>query len=553
MASFGHEDHPERPPPPRAVPPVHHPMTMRRALSRTGALVLLIVLLVAGVLAATVWLAAAYERNDNEEALSVATEAAVASMRGRLADTEHALGLLAARSTQPDWPREFDAGALHVLREDPALLRIERRAADGTLLAAVDSPEPRPRVDERERITLGFESSLAKHSAMTFSRAVYSRPHYIRMPDGYGFEITELAVPWGHDPGGSLLAVYSLPRMLDRLLPADFRRANQIHLSEVDGTFVARATSGLRGAGAYTASAPLELPGVTLLLRANSVQPPPRLLPNLLAAMLAAATLALVASSLALWRDSRRRVAAEQALRDQQERMQAHARLALLGEVASALSHELNQPLAAITSYATACENLVGAANAAGHEALQTALGRIRTQSERAGQVIRSVQAFVRRRRIEREPIALDELLRGIEPLIALQARKFGARVAMHVDGPATVTGDRTMLEQAVLNLTRNAVESMDDAPPATRVLEIEAGPHREAERQWIRLAVKDRGRGVDAQAEPRIFNAFFTTKPDGLGIGLSLCRSVIEAHGGQLRHERRGGGGSVFSMMLPS
>jgi len=562
-------------------------MIARLTPTRTASLVVLIVLLVVAVLVATVWLAAAYERNDREETLLVATEAAVASMRAALAATEHAMDQLARRSDAPGQSDEFESGALRVMREDPALLRIERRSADGTLIEAVDAPEPRPRIDQRERATLGVEALLAKRSAMSFSRAIYSRPHYIRMPDGYGFEVTELAVPWGRDPDGSLLALYSLPLMLDRLLPKEFRHANQVYLSEVDGTFVARTSSGLRGAGAYTASAPLELPGVTLLLRANSIQPLPRLLPTVLAALLAAATLALVASGLILWRDTRRRVVAEQALRLQQDRMQAHGRLALLGELASALSHELNQPLAAITSYATACQNLLQAAHApvpqarpgglrtgapthdtgtaafdndaALHAALDddaalhAALGRIRAQSERAGQVIRSVQAFVQRRRIERGPLALADLLRSIEPLIELQARRCGTRVTVRVAEATTVIGDRTMLEQAVLNLTRNAVEAMEATPQAARVLEIEAGPYHEADRRWVRLAVKDCGHGVDGQIEAHLFNAFFTTKPDGLGIGLSLCRSVIEAHGGQLRHEQRLGGGSVFAMLLPS
>lgn len=552
-------------------------MIARLTLTRTASLVALIVLLVVAVLVATVWLAAAYERNDREEMLLLATEAAVASMRAGLATTEHAMDRLAQQSDAPGQSDEFESGALRVMREDPALLRIERRSADGTLIEAVDAPEPRPRIDQRERATLGVEALLAKRSAMSFSRAIYSRPHYIRMPDGYGFEVTELAVPWGHDPDGSLLALYSLPLMLDRLLPKEFRHANQVYLSEVDGTFVARTSSGLRGAGAYTASAPLELPGVTLLLRANSIQPLPRLLPTVLAALLAAATLALVASGLMLWRDTRRRVVAEQALRLQQDRMQAHGRLALLGELASALSHELNQPLAAITSYATACENLLQAAHAPVSQArpgglrtgaptdgtgtaaldddaaLHAALGRIRAQSERAGQVIRSVQAFVQRRRIERGPLALADLLRSIEPLIELQARRCGTRVAVRVAEPTTVIGDRTMLEQAVLNLTRNAVEAMEATPQAARVLEIEAGPYHEADRRWVRLAVKDCGHGVDGQIEAHLFNAFFTTKPDGLGIGLSLCRSVIEAHGGQLRHEQRLGGGSVFAILLPS
>ncbi|MGD9945749.1 MAG: PAS domain S-box protein [Burkholderiaceae bacterium] len=687
-----------------------------RSLTRTGILAALVALLVGAVLAAAVWLAVAYERNEKEEALTDATTAAVAEARARLAETENGLRLLAAELPQGgDSLRRFEATALQLLADDPALLRIEMRNAEGDLLSGVDSAMPRPRIDARSRETLGFETTLAKRSAIMFSRAVYSRPYYIQVTDGYGFEVTELAMPYGRgSPDGAMLAIYSLQRLLDRLLPADFQRTHQVYLSEVDGTFVARSSSGLKGAGVYTASAPLELPGVTLLLRVNSLQQQPKLVPNVLAVLLAAVTMALLASGMLLWRDTKLRLKAESELRDQhafrkamedslitglrardlegrityvnpafcqmtgfsadeligseppmpywvpenqeaherrnaqvlggganrhgyetefmrrngdrfpalvfeaplidehgqqagwmgsildisdlrrieelnrrqQEKLQAHARMAMLGEVASALSHELNQPLAAITSYATACENLLPAARGSGAErddggegsggsgggsgggsssdgrhgaalfggmnAVRAALGRIRSQSERAGQVIRSVQDFVRRRRIERQPTAISDVVHGVEPLIQLQARKWGARVALRLSERALVLGDRTMLEQVVLNLTRNAAESMGDTPRALRLIELETCVHDCEGQRWVRLSVKDRGRGVDPQLQVQLFNAFVTTKADGLGIGLSLCRSVIESHGGHLSYEGRADGGSIFSCTLP-
>lgn len=656
----------------------------RRSTTRIGLLSALVVLLVVAVLGATVWLAAAYQRNEREEALSAGTQAAVGTLRARLAATENVLRQI-ADEIDPGMPAaRFGPGASRLIADDPSLLRIELRSADGALLSAADPVDPRPRIDARQRGALGFETTLAKRSAMAFSRAVYSRPYYVRTPDGLGFEITELAVPWGAGRGGSLLAIRSLPRMLDHLLPAEFERAHQIVLSEADGTVVARTSSGLKGAGVYAASAPLELPGVTLVLRAESLERSPGLVPGVLAATLVALTLALASSGLLLWRETRRRLAAEQALREQhalrkamedslvtglcaydlegrityvnpafcamtgyradelvgelppiaqsrdgepghrpgqgvgtgrhgfetefarrngetfpalvfeaplidetgrqtgwmgsildigerrraeelnrrqQEKLQAHARMAMLGEVATALSHELNQPLAAITSYATACENLLrdgpmpgaaGSASADARATLRSALERIRSQSERAGQVIRGVQSFVRRRRIEREPIPIGALMHGIEPLVRLQARKWGARLVVRIEGSPVVYGDRTMLEQAVLNLTRNAAEAMDGVPPGRRTLSIESAAHREAGRDWVRVAVRDFGCGVAPDTEGQLFQPFFTTKPEGLGIGLSLSRSVIEAHGGQLRREPCEAPGSVFAFLLP-
>lgn len=644
----------------------------------------LLVLLVAAVLSATIWLAVAYQRNEREEALLATTETAVSALRARLVSIERGLRQV-ADELDPEAPiARFKASAPQLLADDPSLLRIELRSSDGALLSAVDPADPRPRVDTRERGTLGFETTLANHSAIAFARTVYSRPYYVGTPDGFGFDITELAVPWGQDPGGSLLAIRSLPRMLDRLLPEEFMRAHQIMLSEPDGTLVARTSSGLKGAGTYTASLPLELPGVTLMLRVNSLERSPGLVPSAFAAALVALILALASSGLLLWRDARRRLAAEQALREQhalrkamedslvtglcaydlegrityvnpafcamtgygadelvgtlppiapsddvagelrpgqgrstdrkgfeaefrrrngdtfpalvfeaplideagcqtgwmssildigeqrraeelnrrqREKLQAHARMALLGEVATALSHELHQPLATITSYATACENLligdfapdcVAGMSASGRATLRSVLGRIRFQAERAGQIIRGVQSFVRRRRIDREPIPIDALLRGIEPLVRLQARKWGAQLVMCLESSPIVFGDCTMIEQAVLNLTRNGVEAMEGIPPVRRLLKIEAATHHEAGRDWVRVAVKDCGRGIPPEVEHQLFQPFFTTKPDGLGVGLSLSRSVIEAHGGQLRLEANDGSGSVFAFLLP-
>lgn len=242
----------------------------------------------------------------------------------------------------------------------------------------------------------------------------------------------------------------------------------------------------------------------------------------------------------------------EELARRQQEVLQSRSRLATLGEMASTLSHELNQPLAAITSYAAACENLV-AAQPPRPESVAQALRGIRTQAERAGQVIRSVQAFLRRRAIERSEVDLAALVRGLEPLLTLQATRTGAQMLIDVPIDIRVHADRVMLEQVLLNLTRNGFEAMADTPPAERILELRARPRDDDERgARIELAVMDRGRGVPPEVAPQLFNAFFTTKSEGMGLGLSLCRSVIEQHGGHLRYQPRPDGGSTFAFDLP-
>ena len=227
----------------------------------------------------------------------------------------------------------------------------------------------------------------------------------------------------------------------------------------------------------------------------------------------------------------------EEISRQQQDRLQATARLATVGEMASLLSHELNQPLAAIASYASGSMNLLDAHEAHDAESstmLRHALERIAEQAERAGRVIKSVHDFVRRREQQREAIGADALIAAVLPLVHLQARKSGTRIVVDVPVPAPrVVCDRTMLEQVLLNLTRNGIQAMEsDTPLAERVLSVRVCQLNE---RWVSFHVSDAGPGIAPEVAQRLFTPFFTTKGEGMGLGLSLCRTVIEQHGGSL------------------
>ena len=277
---------------------------------------------------------------------------------------------------------------------------------------------------------------------------------------------------------------------------------------------------------------------------------------------------------------------AEDLLRQQQERLQATARLASVGEMASLLSHELNQPLAAIASYATGSLNLVnepaGTAPADGLVApspdelvglLRHALERIAEQAERAGRVIKSVHDFVRRRHQAHEVIAADVLIESVLPLVRLQARKSGATVVVDVQQPAPrVKVDRTMVEQVLLNLARNGIQAMeqhtalDQRLLTLRVRLLPAAPDKPAPAlpgsaaRWVVFSVIDAGPGIPPAVAQQLFTPFFTTKVEGMGLGLSLCRTVIEQHGGALDFDNlpiRGAtgdaaGGAEFRFTLP-
>ncbi len=247
----------------------------------------------------------------------------------------------------------------------------------------------------------------------------------------------------------------------------------------------------------------------------------------------------------------------EELSRTSQDRLQATARLATVGEMASLLSHELNQPLAAISSYATGSLNLLNQTDSTVLDLsadMALAMQRIAQQAERAGKVIKSVHDFVRRRDQARAPIAPRALLDDILPLVNLQARKLSVRVEIVVESDLPpVHCDGTMVEQVLLNLARNAMQAMDHDAITDRLLRIQVDRVRGAgAAHWIEFRVTDQGRGIAPTVQQQLFTPFFTTKDEGMGLGLSLCRTVVEQHGGALVFEPNLPQGTVFTFTLP-
>jgi two-component system sensor histidine kinase DctS len=246
----------------------------------------------------------------------------------------------------------------------------------------------------------------------------------------------------------------------------------------------------------------------------------------------------------------------EEMSRASQERLQATARLATVGEMASLLSHELNQPLAAIASYATGSINLLRESPLHAASDLQVAMGRIAEQAERAGRVIKSVHDFVRRRDQAREAVPPHDLIDAILPLVNLQARKLGVRVESRIaEGLPLALCDRTMVEQVLLNLARNAMQAMDEADVAqpSLLLQVRVAGASEIGKRWLEFSVADVGPGIPEAVKQQLFTPFFTTKAEGMGLGLSLCRTVVEQHGGYLVFEPNPPQGTIFRFTLPA
>ena len=243
-----------------------------------------------------------------------------------------------------------------------------------------------------------------------------------------------------------------------------------------------------------------------------------------------------------------RRRAQDDARRRQIE-MDHVARLSILGEMASNLAHELNQPLAAINNYARGCARRLEAGTA-DPPALVEATQAIVGQAERAGHIVQRIRDFVRKRAPVVEAVDVNAAVRAACALCEGRARSAG--VPLHLDlaeDLPPVSADRLQIEQVVLNLALNALDAMADAATAAPSLVVST---RRADGR-VRLDVADRGPGLSAEARHRLFEPFFTTKPNGMGLGLSICRTIVEAHGGRLWAEDGPDGGLVLHVELPA
>lgn len=233
--------------------------------------------------------------------------------------------------------------------------------------------------------------------------------------------------------------------------------------------------------------------------------------------------------------------------RQQEERLQASARLITMGELASSLAHELNQPLAAIASYATGCRNLIAAG--APQSEIDGAIAKCQEQAQRAGRIIRRIYEFVRRQEPKSEPCDIGMLLGDLIALLDGDARRQRVRIQRDVapDLPL-VQADRILLGQALLNLMKNAIDAMSQTDEGSRILTVRAA---QQDGQML-VSVADRGCGITPETAAQLFEPFYTTKQEGLGVGLKICRSVVEAHHGRLWHEANPAGGTIFHIALP-
>ena len=659
----------------------------------------LLLALVASLLITLVWLAGRYESSQVQSRLEHDAAEIVTDIRAGLNRNVQSFQALQSGERTPDGWSLF---AADLLRERREIVRLEWRDEALQVVAQVGTPYRSPVFERLGRNSMQADISLACSTARRSSSTAYSSSYFLPQTDGLGFEVLDMCIPItaGGRLAGYTVATYSLQDVLAELVGKHLARGQSAAFTEADGTRLALHSTPSRGSRMYVAQQLLDLSNNTLVLRLESRLDLPSLFPNVLTALVAAMSLALLVVLFLLARDMKRRLRVEHDLsealafrkamedslvtglrardlkgrityvnpafcdmvgfslqelqgqtiaapywppeltdeyqkrqavrlsgqhvppregfesvfmrkdgsrfpvliieaplinaqglqtgwmsafvdiseqrrvqelqRASQERLQATARLATVGEMASLLSHELNQPLAAIASYASGSLNLMDEQSkqpkqlGSDHhyfEMLRTALQRIAQQAQRAGKVIQSVHDMVRRREARREAVSAQALLDAVMPLIQLQARKLDVQVIVEeIDEQLPcVLCDRSMVEQVLLNLARNGMQAMADAAAdaVPRELHLRVRPVASASsvtaQRWLAFEVADAGPGISPEVAQQLYTPFFTTKPEGMGLGLSLCRTVIEQHGGFLGFEDSLPRGTIFTFTLPA
>jgi two-component system sensor histidine kinase TtrS len=239
---------------------------------------------------------------------------------------------------------------------------------------------------------------------------------------------------------------------------------------------------------------------------------------------------------------------AEEESRQHQAELAHVYRVGMIGEMASSIAHEINQPLSAIASYAQGCVRRLKDGRGGGGELLEAMQG-VSDQAERAGAIVRRIRDFVRKGEPEPREVDLNHVIRDAVHLLESDARRHRTDMVFDLtDARPRIMADGVQLQQVVLNLARNAVEAMADSPGERRLLIAT----RLAGDGMVELRVGDNGPGLAPEQRDKVFEPFFTTKTRGLGLGLSICRSIVEDHGGRIGVEEAEGGGALFVVRLP-
>jgi len=240
---------------------------------------------------------------------------------------------------------------------------------------------------------------------------------------------------------------------------------------------------------------------------------------------------------------------AKEQVRHLEEQLLHADRLVILGELTAGIAHEINQPLTAIAAYADAGGTIIDRIDEAPAADMRSICERIGGQARRAAEVVQRLRGLVRSGTTSKSRHNLNEIIRNILLLFEFEVKKTGTQLLFFpLESLEDLYVDDIQIQQILVNLVKNSLDAIGEIGQADGRIEI----HVLSEGSDVQVAVTDNGPGVPSALRPRLFDSFFTTKPKGVGLGLSICKSIAAAHGGSLRHEQPGEGGSRFVLTLP-
>jgi len=239
----------------------------------------------------------------------------------------------------------------------------------------------------------------------------------------------------------------------------------------------------------------------------------------------------------------------ERELRDYHDIILDQSRLATVGEISSVLSHEINQPIATIEAYATAVKNLLESSENIDRELVMGAIDKLKAQAKRAATVVQGIQKLFSTRSSHEEVLSVNDVLKNLESIIAMQAERYRARYIIKITDKPCVSVNRLLFEQVILNLARNAFQSM--AQVQSKIMPLLVIEVLEKDGR-CEINFIDNGSGVSDEIAKNLFKPFYSTKSDGMGLGLSLSRTLVERFGGNLRWENLPTNGARFVINLP-
>jgi PAS domain S-box-containing protein len=245
--------------------------------------------------------------------------------------------------------------------------------------------------------------------------------------------------------------------------------------------------------------------------------------------------------------DIQERHEAEDAYRRAQAELAHVSRLSAMGAMATAIAHDLNQPLTAIAQYVRGCKRMLGGVEGAGKPDLAEGLEEADRNTVRASEIVRRVREFVTRGTIETRRENLPALIEEACRFAMNDPSAAGVDCRVRTDGDCFVFADRIQIRQVLVNLIRNAIAAMEQSPKRSIVIRTEPGPPG-----YCEVSVSDTGPGIPPEAAPRIFDPLYTTRADGMGVGLSICRMIVEAHGGTIWIDAKAGPGATIRFTLP-